>query len=333
MAKQYTTINDIAHAAGVSKTTVSRYLNGHFERMSEQTRQKIAQIIEETGYQANSQAQALSHRQSHLIGMVVADIENIFSSLLFKGADQVLAAADYSIMLMNANNSATLERRQLERLIKLRVDGVILQPSLMNADTYQLLADAQVPTIIVDRKVTPAKWPQVVTDNQSYSKLLVDYAARQGFQQVVVLSEAINANSARLERLAGVQAAAKEHDLTVHQVEITRDEPTGSIYAKLAQVPDWLNGRTVIYAFKGTLLTRLMETLAEFNVQIPKEVGVMAFDDWDWAKLMSPQITTIQQDPQQLGQVAAKNLLALLDHQEVPATTLVDSQIMVRKSL
>ena len=94
-----------------------------------------------------------------------------------------------------------------------------------------------------------------------------------------------------------------------------------------------MNGRTVIYAFKGTLLTRLMETLAEFNVQIPKEVGVMAFDDWDWAKLMSPQITTIQQDPQQLGQVAAKNLLALLDHQEVPATTLVDSQIMVRKSL
>lgn len=157
LAKQYTTINDIAHAAGVSKTTVSRYLNGHFERMSEQTRQKIAQIIEETGYQANSQAQALSHRQSHLIGMVVADIENIFSSLLFKGADQVLAAADYSIMLMNANNSATLERRQLERLIKLRVDGVILQPSLMNADTYQLLVDAQVPTI--DRKVTPAKWP------------------------------------------------------------------------------------------------------------------------------------------------------------------------------
>ncbi|WP_268251620.1 LacI family DNA-binding transcriptional regulator [Limosilactobacillus fermentum] len=333
MAKQYTTINDIAHAAGVSKTTVSRYLNGHFERMSEQTRQKIAQIIEEAGYQANSQAQALSHRQSHLIGMVVADIENIFSSLLFKGADQVLAAADYSIMLMNANNSATLERRQLERLIKLRVDGVLLQPSLMNADAYQLLADAQVPTIIVDRKVTPAKWPQVVTDNQGYSKLLVDYAARQGFQQVVVLSEAINANSARLERLAGVQEAAKEHDLTVHQVEIAHDEPTGSIYAKLAQVPDWLNGRTVIYAFKGTLLTRLMETLAEFNVQIPKEVGVMAFDDWDWAKLMSPQITTIQQDPQQLGQVAAKNLLALLDHQEVPATTLVDSQIMVRKSL
>lgn len=150
---------------------------------------------------------------------------------------------------------------------------------------------------------------------------------------MVVLSEAINANSARLERLAGVQAAAKEHNLTVHQVEIAHDEPTGSIYAKLAQVPDWLNGRTVIYAFKGTLLTRLMEALAEFNVQIPKEVGVMAFDDWDWAKLMSPQITTIQQDPQQLGQIAAKNLLALLDHQEVPTTTLVDSQIMVRKSL
>lgn len=333
MTKKYTTISDIAKAANVSKTTVSRYLNGHFERMSAATRQKITAIIEQEGYQVNSQAQALSHQQSHLIGMVVADIENIFSSLLFKGADQFLEAAGYSIMLMNANNDPQLEQRQLARLLKLRIDGLILQPSQSSAAAYQLLADRQVTTILVDRKVTPAKWPQVVTDNAGYSKLLVDYAARQHFTQVIVLSEDLQANSARQERLAGVKAAAKAHGLTVQTVEISHDEPTSRLYAKLAQIPDWLAGQTVIYALKGTILTRLMETLAEFSVQIPAEVGVMAFDDWDWAKLMSPQITTIQQDPQQLGLVAAQQLLALLNHQTVPPLTMVESQLKIRKSL
>ncbi|HJG50384.1 MAG TPA: LacI family DNA-binding transcriptional regulator [Limosilactobacillus ingluviei] len=333
LTKKYTTISDIAKAAGVSKTTVSRYLNGHFERMSAATRQKITAIIEQEGYQVNSQAQALSHQQSHLVGMVVADIENIFSSLLFKGADQFLEAAGYSIMLMNANNDPTLEQRQLERLLKLRVDGLILQPTQTTASAYQLLADRQVPTVLVDRKVTPAKWPQVATDNFTYSKLLVDYAARQAFKQVIVVSEDLQANSARQERLAGVQAAAKEHSLTVQTVEIAPHEPTSRLYAKLAQIPHWLSGQTVIYALKGTLLTRLMETLAEFGIRIPAEVGVMAFDDWDWAKLMSPQITTIQQDPQQLGLVAAKELCALLKDEPVAPLTLVESQLMIRKSL
>lgn len=74
MKKQYTTINDVAAKAGVSKTTVSRYLNGHYERMSDSTREKISRVISSTGYRVNSQAKALTQHHSHLIGLSLIHI-------------------------------------------------------------------------------------------------------------------------------------------------------------------------------------------------------------------------------------------------------------------
>lgn len=111
MTKKPLTINDIAAQASVSNATVSRYLNGHYEKMSAVTRTRIQQVIDTTGFHLNRQAQSLKRRSSRLIGMVVADVENLFSSLLFKGVDQILAAAGYQIVLMNADNDLKVERQ------------------------------------------------------------------------------------------------------------------------------------------------------------------------------------------------------------------------------
>lgn len=333
MAKRYVTINDIAKIAGVSKTTISRYLNGHFERMSEKTRARIAKVIEESGYRANPQAQALTQKKSYLIGMVVADIENIFSSMLFKGADQILRQHGYSIMLMNADNSDISEQEQLQRLLDLRVDGLILQPMKRNLTDYEILQKSQLPVVIVDRKLSPIAWPEVVTQNLEYSKMLTNYMIRQQYEQIVVLTEDVHANSAREERYQGVLKAVEQTGTKVRLLEVSENESTSSLYAKLAGIDDLLTKKTVIYALKGTLLTQLMRTLAEYSIKVPKELGVAAFDDWDWASLMSPQITTIQQDPQAIGQKAAELMISQLNGNIVPSLTEVDSRFMVRKSL
>lgn len=333
MKKQYVTINDVARQAGVSKTTISRYLNGHYQKMSENTKNKIAQVIAETGYRVNSQAKALTQHHSHLIGLVVADIENIFSSILFKGADQVLEGAGYSIMLMNSNNSLELEHKQIERLIDLRIDGLILQPVSKNADDYAFLDQANIQTVIVDRKVDPQRWPEVITANQDYSKMLSDYVVRKGYRQIIVLTEDVQANSARWERYQGVMQSSHENGVAVKLLEVPAKVTTSKLYEALVKTGNWLKERTAIYALKGTLLTRLMNTLIEYSIQVPQQVGVVAFDDWDWARLMSPQITTIQQDPKSMGQTAASIMLQQLSHQSVSEVTNVDSSLKVRHSL
>jgi LacI family kdg operon repressor len=332
MAKNYTTMQDVANLAGVSKTTVSRYLNGHYERMSNETKAKIAKVIKKTGYHVNSQAQALTQHHSHLIGLIVADIENIFSSILFKGADQIVDDAGYSIMLMNANNSLQLERKQLERLINLRVDGIIIQPVSRNASDYSLLQKTGIPVVIADRKLTPPIWPEVITDNYSYSKMLINYVIRQQYKRVIVLTEDVHANSAREERYQGVIDACQNSSVEVELLEITEDISTNKLYEQLSKLKAW-DTQTTIYALKGTLLTKLMNTLNEYLVLVPKQVGVVAFDDWDWARLMSPQITTIQQDPKTMGREAGKLIINKINGKTIPQKSTVDSAFMVRHSL
>ncbi|WP_102280554.1 LacI family DNA-binding transcriptional regulator [[Lactobacillus] timonensis] len=335
MAKKRVTINDIAQQADVSKTTVSRYLNGHFDRMSSATRQRIARVIKQAHYQASFQARSLTNQRSHLVGMVVADVENIFSSILFRGADEIFSRAGYQIVLMNSDNSADREREQLQRLLQLQVDGIILQAISRHAADYQYLEESGIPVVLVDRELdeNPAGWPVVRSDNYRYSRMLCDYLVHQGYQKIVVINQDVEANNARRQRYQAALDAVKGTGCQVELPAFDPGENNSQLYANFSQLPGWLNPRTVLYMLKGTDLMRVMKVLAQYNVHIPEDLGVTAFDDWDWATLTQPQITTIQQDPRQLGTVAANKIMALLSDQPVPPLTNVDCRFQVRHSL
>lgn len=328
------TINDIAQLTGVSKTTVSRYLNGRYGKMSATTRTKIAQAITETGYHVNRQAQAITKKQTFVIGVIVADVENIFSSMLFKGADAVFENQQYQLMLMNSDNSVTRERAQIERLLSLRVDGLILQPMSKHAADYQILLDNHVPTVMVDRQVDQPSWPMVVTDNYHYSKLLVDYMLRLHYQKVIIVSEAVDDNTARQSRYQAVRDSCNKQGVPFELIEIDAATSDDALYTQLVTVTDDFQLKAAVYALKGTLLMRIVRILATYSVTVPQSIGVAAFDDWDWATLTTPQITTIQQNPQLMGQRAAEVLLtSLADVGVEPTTVQVPSEFIVRQSL
>lgn len=332
--KKRLTISEIAKIAGVSTATVSRYLNGHFEKMSDETRVKVQQVINDTGYHINRQAQSLKNQTTHLIGMVVADIENIFSSILFKGADKVFEQHGYQILLMNSDNSGDREHEQLQRLLDLQVDGIILQPIHREAASYQFIKDADTPTIIVDRKITPQIWPEVTTDNYGYSKALSALTIRMGYKRIITISEPLADNEVRMDRYQAVQDAAKGTDVIVDSIEITENTSDDLIYNQIMEKTDSLKAKTVVYALKGTVLMRVRKLLSKFHILIPKDIGVTAFDDWDWAQLMRPEITTIQQNPKKMGQKSAELLINIFGNQPIPENpVLVESELKIRNSL
>ena len=124
--KETITIADIARQANVSTTTISRYLNGKYEYMSEQSREKIARIIKETGYRPNKMARGLKMQQSRVIGFVVADIANPFSSILAKGINDACRKAGYSMTLANTDEDPALERNAIRSMLDQRVDGIVI---------------------------------------------------------------------------------------------------------------------------------------------------------------------------------------------------------------
>jgi len=334
MKNKPTTIKDVARIAGVSIATVSRFLNGHYGKMSATTRQTIERVIRENNYHVNTQAKSLIQKRTFIIGMVVADIENIFSSILFKGADTVLENENYQILLMNSDNSLEREKTEIERLLGLQVDGIILQPMSQNSSDYQFLKDSNTPTIIVDRKLEPQIWTEVTTDNYAYSKMISEYISRLGYQRLAVISEDIQDNSARFDRFQATKDVCRKKGLDLQLIEINKQTSNAKIYAEIMRVSEDLDVKTAFYVLKGTLLMQVVRTLSQYHIAYPDQVGLAAFDDWDWSALVQPQITTIQQNPQDLGQTAAEMLLKLFVHADLPIQSLiVPSSFQIKHSL
>ena len=120
------TISDIAKLVGVSKATVSYYLNGNYKKMSLATKEKIKQAIEVTGYQPSKIAQSLVTRDTQTIGVVIADITNPFISSVMKGIHDTCQRYGYTVNFTNSDNSLQIELENLHRLKQQNVSGIIL---------------------------------------------------------------------------------------------------------------------------------------------------------------------------------------------------------------
>ncbi|MHA6392738.1 LacI family DNA-binding transcriptional regulator [Aerococcus mictus] len=191
------TIQEVADQAGVSKTTVSRYLNKKYHKMSPATKKRIKAVIEELDYRPSRQAQALKSKRSYLIGVVIADISNMYASLLLKGMSQVFNQAKWQMIILDSLGEVDLENQYLERLIDQNVDGIILQPAAITSENYQFIEDMQLPLILADRKTYPSQWLTIGTDNEAVISRLFDQVNLADYQSFVVVSEVLAPVSTR----------------------------------------------------------------------------------------------------------------------------------------
>ncbi|MHA3067113.1 LacI family DNA-binding transcriptional regulator [Lacticaseibacillus saniviri] len=323
------TISTIADAAGVSKATVSRYLNGHFERMSSETKQKIAAVIKQFDYYPNRQASSLKSSRTHLIGVVAADISNIYSTLLIKGINEVARTDHNQIMIGDAGDRLEQEREVLQLLLSQNVDGIILQPQSADPTAYQFITAANTPMVMVDRLTQPLSWPTVTsTDYRSSFELAQHVVAK--YNEIAVFSNPIQLASPRsLRYQAFVDAAAEKG------AHVTLVETTGTRMAPLADY--WRTHKEqhpAIFSTNGRLLMAVLQWLQDNAIQYPKQVGICGYDDWDWASLAGPGISSVAQHPTAIGAVAMHQLMAQIDGETLPALDQqVPATVNIRHSL
>ncbi|CUW15932.1 MULTISPECIES: LacI family DNA-binding transcriptional regulator [Leuconostoc gelidum group] len=332
--KNNKTMRDVADLAQVSKTTVSRYINGHTERMSAKTQQKIEETILAIGYRVNSHAQSLAQKRTFLIGMVVADMTNMFSSLLFNGADEIAHDKNYQIILMTSSNSINREEQQINKLLDMRVDGIILQPINKDATQYNYLKSNGTHTIIVDRSIKPSIWPEVLTDNYKYSHIMTEYIYRKGYKKILVISEQVDDNNSRISRIKAAQDVALKQNIDFDIIEMHHDMKDSDIYDLLMEKTNLLQDKVAIYVIKGDLLLKIVKILISFDISFPEQLGIAAFDDWVISELINPPITTIRQDATTMGKVAVSNLIEMIEHDIYPQQqTNISSELIIKRSL
>lgn len=303
------TMDDVAKQAGVSKSTVSQYLNKRFEYMSVQTKERIKETIEELGYQPNIIARSLTQKSTSTIGVIVANILHTFSTQIIRAIEDYCNEMDFHIIVCNADDEPEKEKRYIDMLLAKQVDGLIIFPTGGNLELYERLQKRNYPLVFVDRAVTEIDVSSVMLDNKLASELVVEHFVRKGYSRIGILTTEVVRNvSTRVERVAGYKQALITNGIDVNE-DFIKSVNVQHIQQSLQEMFSLEKRPEAIIAGNDLTLMEILKYVKENNIKIPDELALIGIDDVDFASIYSPPLTTIAQPTVEMGKKAASLLI------------------------
>jgi DNA-binding LacI/PurR family transcriptional regulator len=297
------TIYDVATAAGVAPSTVSRTFSRP-GRVNSETAERIRAVAEQLGYRVNPVARALSTARTSLIAVAVADIANPFFAEIIKGAQAGAARAEYTLLLVDTEESELVEREALTRALP-SVDGVVLASSRLSDTAIRTIAK-QRPTLVLNRGVTDV--PSLVTDNRGGVRSVLQHLSGLGHKRVTYAAgpEASWADGVRWRALRELAAE--------FGVQVNRRGPFAPTLRGGAQAAETarLHSTSAVIAYNDQMAIGIMRRFAQLGVAVPADVSVVGFDNILAADLVTPALTTVEAPLHSQGMTAVTNLLAII---------------------
>ncbi len=312
--KKRITINDIAAMAGTSKTTVSFYLNGKTGRMSEDTQERIKAAIAKTGYEPSPIARGMNAKRTQLLGVIIGDITNTFSNQIVKGVEGVAAKAGYRVLVSSSNHSRTDERAYIDRLLAVGVDGFIVQPTAQFKEISKVIEDAGKQLVFFDSKFYDFASNWVKTDNYEATSRAVGECARKGYRRFLLVAAPPQLLSSRIERTSGFVDALEAAEMGFTQFEIENDEVDVEKLREFLRANIDGTTPTLVFAPNCWALPDVYVAMREFYPLMPTHVGLLGFDNTEWASVASPSVSVVTQPAFEEGAEACRILLDLIQN-------------------
>jgi LacI family transcriptional regulator len=295
------TIYDVARAAGVSPSTVSRAF-AKPGRVNATTAERIRRVAVELGYRVNPLASALPTGRTRMLALVVSDVTNPVYAEVIRGAESAAVEVGYVLLLIDAQESDRLERSSLERALP-GVEGVVLAGTRMS-DSAIRMAAKQRPTVVLNRHV--ADVPSIVLDNPCGMRLAAEHLAGLGHRTLTYVAgpEASWVDGMRWRSL---REAAVEREQRVHRVGPFAPTVQGG-----REAADRLTGDlpTAVVAYNDQMAVGLMLALQAGGVRVPGDVSVVGFDNIFAAQIVTPGLTTVAAPLRTQGHAAVDAVLA-----------------------
>lgn len=321
-------IKDIAAEAGVSPATVSRYLNNRPGQMTEETRARIAAVIERTGYRPRAAARNLRSSRTNLIGVILADIANPFSSAMLEGLSASAAARGCSLMTAISGNDPAKEAESLTRLIDAGVDGLVVNTCGGN-DEAIVAAAGRLPVVLLDRDVAAGGVDLVTSNNRELVAGLVDALASAGSERLCLLTEASDDSPVRRERAEAFADELSRRGLAGEVVTLADGGVEG--VSRLDETIRGYAGKKLgLIAVNGLVFLRLTEALAQLGPSLPAGLKIATFDDYPWNHVLFGGVTTAAQDTLTIAERVVERLSERID---VVTTTVGDAAKLAPKRI
>jgi LacI family transcriptional regulator len=306
-------IQDVARAAGVSVSTVSRVLNGRYD-VSAETLQRVREVIDELGYSSSLAAKSMRSQRTNVIGVIIFDLNLSFCLEVVRGIDQTVKASGYDLMIYSSNrinhgDDPSWERKVVAQLNGRIVDGIlIVTPNTVNLPTNY-------PLVTVD-PCDGGAFPSVLATNREGAFEAVNYLIKLGHRRIGFIGGRPSLLSAR-QRRQGYDEAHEQAGLPVCPelyVEGDYSRELALVGARrLLMLP---NRPTAIMAANDQSAFAVLEVAGELSIRVPEKLSVIGFDNTPESAFTAPPLTTVDQSIVGLGSRAAELLIQLIEGKE-----------------
>ncbi|WP_027437735.1 LacI family DNA-binding transcriptional regulator [Lachnospira multipara] len=307
------TINEIAKLAGVSNAAVSRYFNNGY--VSEEKKEAIRRVVEETGYSPSPQAQTLRTKKTKLIGVIIPRLNSIATNLVVNGISDRLETEGYQILLGNTGDDVSKELNYLRIFNENRVDGVILLSSMVSIKHRLAMDKLKCPVVIIGQKCEGCNC--VYYNDYQATYMVTNYLIEKGCKKLVFIGFNDTEISNGKQRRKGFVKALKDAKLPCEEEQInTGDIRKQSGYLIMESLYNKYNDLDGVVCASDKVAVGAIKYLQDRGLNVPRDVKVVGHDYSDFSQAITPTLTTVKYSYEEAGAKGAAMLLNLI--REIP---------------
>ena len=317
MTKATITLNDIAGRLKVSAVTVSKALRNHPD-ISKKTKELILKTTEEMGYTPNYMARNLSSKKTNTIGLVVPKIAHFFFGSIIESIYDLASQNDYEIILMVSQENKEKEKKHLQTLLAMRVDGIIISVSQETTDysIFENIINKNVPLVFIDRIPKLKNINKVFVDDKNGAFKAIEHAIKLGYKKIGHFGGYTQVNIGH-QRLLGFEKAMNKYNLPINPNWVFKGgfgDKYG--YESFMKLYDENNLPELIFTVTYPVALGIYRAVNELGLKIPNDIDVICFGDAEEQKYLSPALSCIRQPTNLIAQYAMEIMFSQLEDSE-----------------
>jgi LacI family transcriptional regulator len=317
-------MDDIAKLAGVSIATVSRVINEP-EKVKPETRERVQQIMTKTNFVANAVARGLVVNSMKTIGVLVADIRDLYFSTVTYNIEREFTKLGYNVILSNTGGELGEKKKYLRVMLEKQVDGLILVGSVFkerSGNEHILTASESVPIVTVNSFLEGHNIYSVLCDDFQGIKDTVNYLVKLGHQDIFYLND-VNSYSG-LSKINGFKTGMCEHGLNENNIIDDLD----CIRQFLAAEPKV----SAIITGQDTSAIGVIKELIGLGFHVPRDVAVVGYNNSIFAQISTPPLTSVDNLQESMAKYAVQILYDVLHQKQAPKKTVLSPNLIIRES-
>ncbi len=335
------TLKEIAEKLNISYTTVSKALKDYPD-VSNVTKEKVRALVKKLNYIPNASAINLRTSESKTIGVIIPATVHHFFSTVIKGILEISEKRGYLVILLQSNESSSLEKKQVDLFLNKGVDGLLISLSneTKSFDHIQKIIDYDKPLVLFDKITKSINCSKVIIDDKKAAYKAVKFLINKGYKRIAHFRGNLNPQNS-IDRFLGYKQALIDCNIEydpnlVYICDSNADFDDGYKYANQL-IKDHKTNVDAIFAITDVIAIGALKYFNDNNIKVPDDVAIFGFSNWFMSSVVTPSISTIDQPGYKMGKKAAKILLKNIDNKNnkrplETETIVLKTKLIQRKS-